>query len=82
ILQFLAPVGKMSLTIYIMQSVVATLIFNNYGLGLYGKLDLATGTWIAVGIFAIQIIIANLWLSRYDRGPLEALWRKWTYRKP
>lgn len=81
ILQFLAPVGKMSLTIYIMQSIVATLIFNHYGLGLYGKLDLSTGTWIAFGIFVIQIILANLWLARYERGPLEALWRKWTYRK-
>ncbi|WKA53752.1 DUF418 domain-containing protein [Planococcus shixiaomingii] len=74
-------VGRMSLTIYIMQSLIATFIFYSYGLGLYGKVDLLTGTLIALGIFAIQLIFAEVWLSKFKQGPLEKLWRKWTYGK-
>ena len=71
--------GRMSLTTYITQSVVATLIFYSYGFGLYGKVDLATGTWIALGVFAVQVILAELWLSKFRMGPIEWLWRKGTY---
>ncbi len=53
----------MSLTTYITQSIVATLIFYSYGFGMYGKVDLVTGTWIAVGVFVIQVIFAELWLD-------------------
>ncbi|MBE1555050.1 DUF418 domain-containing protein [Sporosarcina limicola] len=73
--------GRMSLTTYITQSIIATTIFYAYGFGLYGKLDLATGTWIAVGVFAIQVIFAELWLSKFKMGPLEWVWRKATYGK-
>ncbi|EGA89257.1 hypothetical protein GPDM_11260 [Planococcus donghaensis MPA1U2] len=75
----IAKVGSMSLTTYITQSVLATLIFYSYGLGLYGKVDLLTGTLIAFGIFVVQLIFAELWFEKFSRGPLEILWRKWTY---
>ena len=77
----LTKAGRMSLTTYITQSIVATLIFYGYGFGMYGKVDLATGTWIAVGVFAIQVIFAELWLMKFKMGPLEWLWRKGTYGK-
>ncbi|WP_239457140.1 DUF418 domain-containing protein [Planococcus versutus] len=75
----IAKVGRMSLTTYITQSVLATLIFYSYGLGLYGQVDLLTGTLIAIGIFIFQLIFAELWFEKFSRGPLEVLWRKWTY---
>lgn len=75
----LAKAGRMSLTVYISQSVIATLIFYSYGLGLYGQVDIVTGTWIALGIFAIQLIFAEVWLSKFSQGPLEMLWRRVTY---
>lgn len=74
-----AKAGRMSLTTYITQSIVATLIFYSYGFGLYGKVDLATGTWIALGVFFIQVVFAELWLLKFQIGPLEWLWRKGTY---
>nr|WP_330217556.1 DUF418 domain-containing protein [Planococcus halocryophilus] len=46
---------------------------------MYGKVDLLTGTLIAFGIFVVQLIFAELWLEKFSRGPLEMLWRKWTY---
>ena len=60
--------GRMSLTTYITQSIVATLIFYAYGFGMYGKVDLATGVWIAVGVFVIQVIFAELWLIEIPNG--------------
>ena len=75
----LGKAGRMSLTTYIMQSVVATTIFYSYGFGLYGKVDLITGTWIAIGVFVIQVILAEVWFTKFRTGPLEWLWRKGTY---
>ncbi len=71
--------GRMSMTIYIMQSLIATSIFYSYGLGLYGQVDIAVGTIIALGIFAVQLIFAELWLSKFSQGPIEFLWKKATY---
>ena len=76
-----AKAGRMSLTTYITQSIVATTIYYAYGFGMYGKVDLSTGIWIAVGVFVIQVIFAELWLSKFRMGPLEWVWRKATYGK-
>lgn len=81
ILHPIAKAGRMAFTTYIMQSIIATTIFYSYGLGLYGKVDVATGTWMAIGIFVIQVIFAMLWLSKFRMGPLEFLWRKLSYGK-
>lgn len=81
--KFLSPVakaGRMSMTTYLMQSLIATTIFYSYGLGLYGQVDIVTGTIIALGIFAIQLIFAEFWLQKFRQGPAEMLWRKLTYR--
>lgn len=74
-----AKAGRMSMTIYLMQSIIATTIFYSYGFGLYGKIDIQTGTWMAVGIFVLQLIFAEVWFMKYKQGPVEALWRKLTY---
>lgn len=75
----LVKAGRMSMTIYITQSIIATSIFYSFGLGLYGQVDLLTGTLIAVGIFVVQLIFAELWFSKFKRGPIEMVWRRWTY---
>jgi len=76
-----AKVGRMSMTTYLTQSIVATTIFYSYGLGLYGKMDLVTGTWLAVGVFIIQIIFAEIWFTKFKQGPVESLWKQATYGK-
>ncbi|RIW35306.1 DUF418 domain-containing protein [Bacillus salacetis] len=81
VLKPLAAAGRMSLTNYLTQSIIGTLIFYNYGLGLYGGVTLATGTWLAAGIFFIQVILSEIWLSKFRQGPMERLWRTLTYRR-
>lgn len=80
--KILSPIGKlgrMSMTIYLMQSIIATTIFYAYGFGLYGKIDISTGTWMAVGIYVLQIVFAEIWFMKFKQGPVELLWRKLTY---
>ncbi|HVR42301.1 MAG TPA: DUF418 domain-containing protein [Thermoanaerobaculia bacterium] len=75
----LAPLGRMALTNYLVHSVIGTLIFYGYGLGLYGKV----GPWIAIPlavvIVGLQIPLSRWWLSRFRFGPVEWLWRSATY---
>jgi uncharacterized protein len=75
-----AKAGRMSMTIYLMQSIIATTIFYSYGFGLYGRIDIQTGTWMAVGIYVLQLVFAELWFMKYKQGPVEVMWRKLTYR--
>ncbi|MBS4177427.1 DUF418 domain-containing protein [Lederbergia citrea] len=74
-----ASAGRMSITIYLSQSLIGTMIFYNYGLGLYGQMSMATGTLLAVAIFAIQVMVAEIWLTKFKYGPVEKLWRLLTY---
>lgn len=73
--------GRMALTNYLMQSIIATTIFFSYGLGLYGKVNLWQGILLTVTIYVIQVLWSNFWLKYYRFGPMEWLWRSLTYRK-
>jgi uncharacterized protein len=77
----LAAVGRMALTNYLMHSVICTLIFNGYGLGLFGQINPAMGLLLTTAIFGAQILLSNLWLRRFRFGPAEWLWRLFTYGK-
>jgi len=70
---WMKPAGKMSLTIYISQSVITSLIFSPWGLGLFQDLQ----TWqvfiLAFGIWLLLSYLATQWLKRFDQGPLEKL---------
>jgi uncharacterized protein len=79
-LRHLAPVGRMALTNYLMQSVVAVLFFYGYGLGFYGRFGVTAALGLTVVFFAAQMVFSRLWLSRFQFGPMEWAWRTFTYR--
>ncbi len=76
----LAPVGRMALTNYLLQSLVATLFFYGYGLGFYREFGPAFGLAFTILIFFGQIKFSAWWLDHYDFGPMEWFWRTLTYR--
>ncbi|NRA59157.1 MAG: DUF418 domain-containing protein, partial [Phycisphaerales bacterium] len=78
----LAAVGRMALTNYLMQSVIAAFIFYGWGLGYFGRLDRIDYVPIVVGVWAFQMLASPLWLARFRYGPMEWLWRSLTYWKP
>jgi uncharacterized protein len=73
LVSWMKPAGKMSLTIYISQSVITSLIFSPWGLGFFQELQ----TWqvfiLAFGIWLLLSYLAALWLKRFNQGPLEKL---------
>lgn len=71
ILSWLIPAGKMSLTIYILQSVVTTMIFGPWGFGLFQDLQTWQVLLLAFTIWALLVYFATKWLERYKQGPLE-----------
>ena len=71
----------MPLTNYILQSVIATTLYNSYGFGLFGRVGPALGFGISIAIFAVQIVYSRIWLSHFRFGPLEWLWRGASYGK-
>jgi uncharacterized protein len=76
-----APVGRMALTNYLMQSVICTTIFYGYGFGLFGKLAPWMILPVAIIIFALQVWFSRWYFERFKMGPLERLWRTGTYLK-
>lgn len=79
LLDVLAPVGRMSLTIYVSQSLCGVPFFYGYGLGMYDKLSQAEALLIGIAFFTLQVLFAHWWLKRFHYGPLEWIWRAATY---
>jgi uncharacterized protein len=81
LLAFLAPVGRMALTNYLLQTVICVLIFYGYGFGQFGRVGARVATLIALAIFLFQILVSALWLKFFSYGPMEWIWRQLTYRQ-
>lgn len=80
-LAFLAPVGRMALTNYLLQTIICVIIFYGYGFGQFAKFGALASTLIALAIFLFQIIISAFWFKYFAYGPMEWIWRQLTYGK-
>ncbi len=72
-------VGRMALTNYVTESLVCTWFFRLTHL--YGKLGPLWDFLPTIIIYGLQIPFSVWWLSRYQYGPLEWVWRSLTYGK-
>jgi uncharacterized protein len=73
--RLLAPAGRMALSNYLGQSVAMMLIFTGVGLGLVGQVSPLETTGIAIGVFAVQVLLSHIWLARFGYGPIEGVLR-------
>jgi uncharacterized protein len=82
VVAFLAPAGRMPLTNYLLQSIAMGALLSGWGLALGQRLSYWQTAAVAVLIVVCQILLSTLWLGpmKMRQGPLEALWRAWTYR--
>ncbi len=78
-LQHLCIFGRMSLTNYLLQSIIGCAIFCGYGLGCYYKLGITYAVLIGMIMVICQYLFCRYWFSSHTRGPLEGLWRKLTW---
>jgi uncharacterized protein len=81
ILSVLAPAGKMAFSNYILQSLIGNFVFLGAGLGYMGQVGPFYYTLFGIGVFSIQILLSAAWLSYFNYGPVEWLWRSATYKK-
>lgn len=80
--RLLAPLGRMTLTGYLMSAVFGQLVFYGWGFGLIGELGTLAVLAVSAGIYALLIIFAQLWFRHFLYGPWEWLWRSMTNMKP
>lgn len=78
----LAALGRLSLSNYLLQSVLCTTLFYGYGLGWYGKIGPAGQIGLTVLLYTLQLLLSQWWLRWFQFGPIEWLWRSLTYLRP
>lgn len=73
--------GRMSLTNYISQSIIGSLIFFPYALGLATTLGIAWSFIVGLIVMFAQIRFCRWWLKKHKQGPLEFIWHRITWLK-
>lgn len=73
----LVAVGRMALTAYLLQSLLAFGFF--FGFAAYGQVGFAASLLLVLAIWAVITTLCVLWLRRFAFGPMEWLWRVVTY---
>ena len=78
ILKILVPYGRMSLTDYIMQSVIGSFLYFGYGLALHKSCATTLSLLVGIAFFLAQLAFAYWWFRHFKRGPLETVWHRLT----
>jgi uncharacterized protein len=82
-LNIFSPIGRMSLSNYVFQSIIGSFLYYGFGLALY-KYTGATYSLIIGIVFATILgLFSTWWMKRHKQGPLETLWHKatWAFSK-
>ncbi len=76
-------IGRMTLTNYLTQNVLALVLFSGVGFGFVGDKRLDYGYYLLFGfvIYVTQVYFSKWWLARYQFGPVEWIWRQLSYNK-
>ncbi|WP_163182176.1 DUF418 domain-containing protein [Bacillus subtilis] len=74
-------VGRMSLTCYLLHSIIGTVLFLRYGFGLADHIQFAGTFMFSLAVYFVLMSFSTLWLKRFRYGPMELVWRKLTYGK-
>ncbi|MGJ4931692.1 DUF418 domain-containing protein [Bradyrhizobium sp. HKCCYLS2038] len=79
LLGWAAPMGRMAFTNYLLQSLIFSLVFYGYGLGLFGRLSVSLALGIGIVVYVVQVMTSWCWLRLFQFGPVEWLWRSLMY---
>lgn len=78
-LNVFSPLGRMSMSNYIIQSVLGSFIYYGYGLGLYKFAGSTYAVLIGIGLITLQILFSRWWMKNHKQGPLESIWHRLTW---
>ena len=71
----LVAAGQNSLSVYVLQGVIAGFLFGGHGLGLFGQISWAGLVPMGLAVAVLAILLVGALARRKGRGPLEALLR-------
>lgn len=77
----LAVMGKMTLTNYMVQNLIGLLVFSGFGLGIWNTKPLWFYLLLGLVVYIVQVYFSKWWLSKYNYGLVEWVWRQLSYRK-
>lgn len=77
--RFIIPYGRMSLTNYIVQSIMGVAVYYHWGLNLWNSVGATGSVLIGTAIFLVQLQFSKVWLNSHKQGPLEWLWKRGTW---
>jgi uncharacterized protein len=75
----LSAIGKMSLTNYVLQSIVGTSIYYGYGLGMHQYTGATYCLLIGIALAIVMGLFSSYWMKNDRRGILENIWHKLTW---
>ena len=70
-----SAVGRMAFSNYLLCTILGTLVFYQFGLGLYGDLSRGEAWLLVPPVWAAMLLWSKPWLERFNYGPLEWVWR-------
>jgi uncharacterized protein len=76
-LGWLRAVGRMAFTNYLLQALLVVPVC--LALGLFDEVTPSRGLALALGVAAVQVPLSVGWLCRFPFGPMEWVWRRFTY---
>ena len=79
ILNIFTSFGKMSMSNYIIQSILGSFIYYGFGLGLYKYTGATLCLLIGISLAIVQGVFSNWWMKNHRQGPLETIWHKLTW---
>lgn len=77
----ITPYGKMSLTNYITQSIVGSMLYYNWGFALHNQFGITASALAGVAFFILQFYFCRWWMAHHAHGPLEYIWKRATWLK-
>ena len=75
------PFGKMSLTNYITQSIVGSMLYYNWGFALHNQFGITASCLAGIVFFILQFSFCRWWMNHHSHGPMEYIWKRATWLK-
>ncbi|WP_291868179.1 DUF418 domain-containing protein [Maribacter sp.] len=79
VLSIFSPLGRMSLSNYIIQSIIGSTIYYGFGFGLYKYTGATYSLLISIVLAILMGYFSTWWMNNHKRGPLETIWHKGTW---
>lgn len=70
-LSFMAPAGQLSLTVYLCESIVLSIVFSAYGIGSFGQWGAFPVVVVGIVTWGILTLASTYWLKKFGKGPFE-----------